>query len=47
MSFEKSLSKMLSYLASCDPYSNPHSYYIPYPPEESENQTTANNDTKI
>ncbi|EGW36965.1 hypothetical protein DOT_5155 [Desulfosporosinus sp. OT] len=38
MFLKKSFSKMLSYLARCDP----HSYYIPYPLEESENQTNTN-----
>ena len=45
MSFKTSFSKMLSYLAKCDPYS--YSYYIPYPTEESENQTSSGNETKI
>jgi len=47
MSFKTSFSKMLSYLARYDPYSNPYSYYIPYPMDESENQTNANEEPKI
>ncbi|SPF37534.1 conserved hypothetical protein [Candidatus Desulfosporosinus infrequens] len=39
--------KIISYLASIDPYSTPYSYYIPYPTEESEIQTNANNDPNL
>ncbi|WP_407310169.1 hypothetical protein [Desulfosporosinus sp. SB140] len=45
MSFRTSFSKMLSYIARCDPYSN--LYYTPYTPEESEYQTSSKNDPKI
>lgn len=47
MSFKTSFSKMLSYIARCDPYSNPFSYYVPYLTEENDNHANANNDPKI
>jgi hypothetical protein len=42
MSFKSSFSKMLTYFAQCDPYS----YYIPFPPEENEEQTSTKIDSK-
>lgn len=47
MSFKTSFYKMVSYLARCEPFLNPYSYYVPYPTEESKNQTNAQNDPKI
>ncbi|MDQ7092743.1 hypothetical protein REC12_03995 [Desulfosporosinus sp. PR] len=45
MSFRTSFSKMLSYIARCDPYYS--LYYIPDSSEENEYQTNGNNDPKI